>query len=97
MPFPEPAYNKTDTLCNSFYDNHVQPLRDSINYALPLLKDDKQFLAGAHLSLASLHESLIHTKKRLAVHHYCKLAARMKTSLCFPLFGLHDVQLAAAG
>jgi len=64
---------------------------------LPMLENDLEFLAGSHLTVASLHESLVHTKKRLAVGTFESLASRMNTPLCFPLFALDNVQLAAAG
>ena len=74
MPVPPYAYSankKNNSTCDSFYDNHVNAVRDTINFALPILDNDVDFLAGAHLSVASLHESLVHTKPRLAVDHYC--------------------------
>lgn len=65
------------TCCDSPYQNTLNAIRDTVNFMLPVLDHDQDFIAGVHLSVASLHEALIHTKKRLAVHHYEDLAARL--------------------
>ena len=50
---------QTLTCCDSVYENTLVPIRDTINLMLPILQNDISFIAGAHLTVASLHESLI--------------------------------------
>ena len=72
-------------------------MRDAVNQLLPVWESDTQLLTGGVLSSNALHEMLVHTKKRFAVHHYSELAARLVTPGCFNPWLLHGVQLAAAG
>jgi len=64
---------------------------------LPVNYTDVEFLKGGLMSTGVLHEMLIQHKKRLAVHRYCEMAARLMTPGSFPLWLLYGVQVAAAG
>jgi len=86
-------------LCASPYIKRQKKavIRDVVNQMLLTDTTDRSLLRGGHLNSAALHEMLVHTKKRLAVHRYCEMAARLVTPGSFPFWLLYGVQLAAAG
>ena len=66
-------------------------MKDVLNQMLPVNDNDVDMLAGGILSASVLLESLMQTKKRLAIKRYCEFATRLVTPATFPPWILYGV------
>ena len=73
LPLQEPLLELTATSCETVFDleKQLQPIRDALNQLLPVWESDEKLLTGGLHSVNAVHEMLMHTRKRLAVMHYC--------------------------